>query len=93
MHVSQGTRCRMFCPVIVLLAVLGQSGRRAGRPSASRKLLHSTSLLLLLPSLPCLAAVGMFVSGHLGDRVDLRYFLTGAGAAGWVGGWGGQAAV
>lgn len=22
-------------------------------------------------------AAGMFVSGHLGDRVDLRYFLTG----------------
>jgi hypothetical protein len=33
------------------------------------------------PSIPCAPppppAVGMFISGHLGDRVDLRHFLTG----------------
>lgn len=28
-------------------------------------------------AVPARPAVGMFVSGHLGDRVDLRYFLTG----------------
>ena len=36
------------------------------------------------PPPPLSPSVGMFVSGHLGDRVDLRHFLTG----GWVG-WGG----
>lgn len=36
---------------------------------------HRTCPPALLRALP--PAVGMFVSGHLGDRVDLRYFLTG----------------
>ena len=47
---------------------------------------HTTPLL---PT-PTTPTVGMFISGHLGDRVDLRYFLTGmcggAGVVDW-GGW------
>jgi hypothetical protein len=51
--------------------------------------LHAHQMHMQLPDAPrrsisraykqasCRDAVGMFVSGHNGDRTDLRYFLTG----------------
>lgn len=55
----------------------GEVDRRAGwapfnNPRTGKSLLGDLDLAFLGAY-----ALGMFVSGHLGDRVDLRYFLTG----------------
>ena len=76
---------RQLLPAVCHLVAGGDAADAgSGRPSrlagwawhAQHQQLEAAVIRTAAPRRP--AAVGMFVSGHLGDRVDLRYFLTGA---------------
>lgn len=59
--------------------------RQHSRPHVARAELSCCLPLASYPGFPSFCpAVGMFVSGHLGDRVDLRYFLTGGPGLLWA---------